>query len=301
MTAIELGRTLDVCTSRLQWSQYRPLREDVCCVTRCLGAAIIWIYEIISVDFIIDAEVKTQNRGQHLTCSKYPKNSLEPTGRRRLRSLEELPKFAIATASSIAVVAAVSPIGGKCSNHSYAQSIHFESDLKSDVESIGELQAPRNKPRRVPPKAEEIRPRSSQLRVPNSQAGGSFVNYLPQDEATAAGLGVELSPKDFWRVVASDPSLHGFLDSFLQFRRRWYDFHYHGAKGIVAGVIVGDIELSHRVFMLLYRISSNRDPGASTADSLSLKDHGRCALITEHIGGSLVLLILSARIRLRCL
>ncbi|KAL9252024.1 Activating signal cointegrator 1 complex subunit 2-like protein [Drosera capensis] len=135
--------------------------------------------------------------------------------------------------------------------------------------------------------------------VPNSQAGGSFVDYLPQDEAVAAGLGVEeggldpvetqrvvdllnrelsrllrLSPRDFWREVASDPSLHGFLDSFLQFRRRWYDFHYHGAKGIVAGVIVGDIELSRHVFMLLYRISSNWDPGTSTAGSLSLKDHG---------------------------
>lgn len=54
--------------------------------------------------------------------------------------------------------------------------------------------------------------------------------------------------------MAVDVSLHEFLDSFLQFRNRWYDFPYHGAKGIVAGVIVGDLELSRRVFMLLYRM-----------------------------------------------
>ena len=35
--------------------------------------------------------------------------------------------------------------------------------------------------------------------------------------------------------------------SFLQFRGRWYDFPFHGVKGVVAGVIVGEIEQS-RVF-----------------------------------------------------
>ncbi|GMH16457.1 hypothetical protein Nepgr_018298 [Nepenthes gracilis] len=136
--------------------------------------------------------------------------------------------------------------------------------------------------------------------VPNrSEGGGNFVSYLPQDEAVATGLGAEegaldpvesqgvvdllnrelsrllkLKPRDFWREVATDGSLHDFLDSFLQFRNRWYDFPFHGAKGIVAGVIVGDFELSCRVFMVLYRISSNKDPGASAADSLSLKEHG---------------------------
>ncbi|GAB4839331.1 hypothetical protein Ancab_028858 [Ancistrocladus abbreviatus] len=136
--------------------------------------------------------------------------------------------------------------------------------------------------------------------VPNrTQGGGSFVNYLPQDEAVASGLGADeggfdpvesqrvvdllnrelsrllkLKPRDFWKEVAADASLHNFLDSYLQFRSRWYDFPYHGARGIVAGVIVGDFELSRRVFMVLYRISSNRDPGATAADSLSLKDHG---------------------------
>lgn len=130
------------------------------------------------------------------------------------------------------------------------------------------------------------------------RGGGNFVNYLPQDEAVAAGLGAEeggldavesqsvvdllnrecsrllkLNPRDFWTQVASDTSLHAFLESFLKFRRRWYDFPYRGAKGIVAGVIVGDHELNRRVFMILYRMSSNRDPDAKASDSLSAKDH----------------------------
>ncbi|MCL7037513.1 hypothetical protein MKW94_010010 [Papaver nudicaule] len=137
-----------------------------------------------------------------------------------------------------------------------------------------------------------------------SGSGGNFVIYLPQDEAVAAGLGAEhgaldpvesqrvvdllnrelsrllkLNPRDFWKEVASDTSLHEFLDSFLKFRNRWYDFQHHGAKGIVAGVIVGEFELSRRVFMVLYRISSNRDPGALSSDSLSTKEHG--ALLQE--------------------
>ncbi|XP_058080855.1 uncharacterized protein LOC131229019 [Magnolia sinica] len=134
--------------------------------------------------------------------------------------------------------------------------------------------------------------------------GGSFVNYLPQDEAVATGLGTEdgaldpvesqrvvdllnrelsrllrLSPRDFWREVASDSSLHEFLDSYLQFRNRWYDFPHHGVRGIVAGIIVGEFELSRRVFMVFYRISSNKDPGARASDSLSTKEHG--ALLQE--------------------
>ncbi|XP_023535224.1 activating signal cointegrator 1 complex subunit 2-like [Cucurbita pepo subsp. pepo] len=135
--------------------------------------------------------------------------------------------------------------------------------------------------------------------VSSRATGGSFVNYLPQDEAVATGLRAEegaldpmesqrvvdllnrelsrllkLSAKEFWTEVARDTSLHEFLDSFLKFRSRWYDFPHRGANGIVAGVIVGECELSRRVFMVLYRMSSNRDPGARAADSLSLKDHG---------------------------
>ncbi|KAI4337045.1 hypothetical protein L6164_015503 [Bauhinia variegata] len=135
--------------------------------------------------------------------------------------------------------------------------------------------------------------------VSNITRGGNFLNYLPQDEAVAAGLGaveggldplesqrivdvlnrelsrlLKLKPREFWREVASDASLHEFLDSFLQFRSRWYDFPHRGAKEIVAGVIVGELDLSRRVFMVLYRISSNKDPGARVSDSLSLRDHG---------------------------
>ncbi|KAF5804987.1 hypothetical protein HanXRQr2_Chr05g0203611 [Helianthus annuus] len=63
------------------------------------------------------------------------------------------------------------------------------------------------------------------------------------------------------------------LESFLKYKSRWYDFPYRGAKGIVAGVIVGEHELNRRVFMILYRMSSNRDPGAKASDSLSARDH----------------------------
>lgn len=139
---------------------------------------------------------------------------------------------------------------------------------------------------------------TSSSRAAAPSPSGNFVNYLPHDEAVAAGLGADeggldpvesqrvvdllnrelsrllkLNPRDFWRQVASDVSLHEFLDSFLKYRSRWYDFPYRGAKGVVAGVIVGELELSRRVFMLFYRISSNKDPGARTADSLSSKDH----------------------------
>ncbi|XP_073305165.1 uncharacterized protein [Primulina huaijiensis] len=131
-----------------------------------------------------------------------------------------------------------------------------------------------------------------------SSAAGRFVIYLPQDEAVAAGLRVDdggldpvesqhvvdllnrelsrllkLGPKQFWREVSTDESLYAFLESFLKFRSRWYDFPYHGVQGIVAGVIVDEFELCRRVFMVLYRLSSNRDPGAEAADTLSPKDH----------------------------
>ncbi|XP_021284995.1 uncharacterized protein LOC110417109 isoform X2 [Herrania umbratica] len=151
--------------------------------------------------------------------------------------------------------------------------------------------------------------------VPNrgtpSTHDGNFVNYLPQDEAVAAGLGAEeggldpvesqrvvdllnrelsrllkLSPREFWKQVSGDTSLHKFLDSFLQFRSRWYDFPHRGVKGIVAGVIVGEFELSRRVLMVLYRISSNRDPAARAADSLNANDHAgeEVAQLAEVVG-----------------
>nr|CAD1822610.1 unnamed protein product [Ananas comosus var. bracteatus] len=45
------------------------------------------------------------------------------------------------------------------------------------------------------------------------------------------------------------------------------------ARGTVAGVVVGELELCRRVFMVLYRISSSKDPGAIKSDSLSVKEH----------------------------
>ncbi|XVF33648.1 hypothetical protein REPUB_Repub17cG0185900 [Reevesia pubescens] len=108
---------------------------------------------------------------------------------------------------------------------------------------------------------------------------GNFVNYLPQDEAVATRLGAEeggldpvesqrvvdllkrelsrllkLSPREFWKQVSSYTSLHEFIDSFLKFRSRWYDFPHRVVKGIIAG-------------------SSNRDPGARAVDNLSANDH----------------------------
>ncbi|KZV54539.1 activating signal cointegrator 1 complex subunit 2 [Dorcoceras hygrometricum] len=131
-----------------------------------------------------------------------------------------------------------------------------------------------------------------------SSATGGFVIYLPQDESVAAGLRADeggldpvdsqhvvdllnrelsrllkLGPKHFWREVSTDESLYAFLESFLKFRSRWYDFPHHGVRGTVAGVIVDESELCRRVFMVLYRLSSNQDPGAKAADTLSPKDH----------------------------
>ncbi|WVZ55900.1 hypothetical protein U9M48_006501 [Paspalum notatum var. saurae] len=138
----------------------------------------------------------------------------------------------------------------------------------------------------------------------NGSVGGGaadgFVAYLPHDEAVAAGLGgldvqesqsvVDLlndslaallcaKPREFWRQVAQNTSLHDFLDSYLQFRHRWYDLPHRGPKGTVAGLVVGEHELSRRVFMVLYRISSNKDPGAGRGESLSIKEH--TALLLE--------------------
>ncbi|XP_074574761.1 uncharacterized protein LOC141831249 [Curcuma longa] len=134
--------------------------------------------------------------------------------------------------------------------------------------------------------------------------GGDFIAYLPHDEAIACGLSADaggldavesqmvvdllndelsrilkMRPKDFWREVARNAELLEFLDSYLQFRNRWYDFPHRGARGVVAGVIVGELELCRRVFMILYRMSSNKDPGARPNDCLSIKEH--TALLQE--------------------
>ncbi|CAL4929679.1 unnamed protein product [Urochloa decumbens] len=131
-------------------------------------------------------------------------------------------------------------------------------------------------------------------------AADGFVAYLPHDEAVAAGLGgldaqesqavvdllndalaalLRAKPREFWRQVAQNTSLHGFLDSYLQFRHRWYDLPHRGPKGAVAGLVVGELELCRRVFMVLYRISSNKDPGTGRGESLSMNEH--TALLLE--------------------
>ncbi|KAJ4837006.1 hypothetical protein Tsubulata_045183 [Turnera subulata] len=105
------------------------------------------------------------------------------------------------------------------------------------------------------------------------QSGGKFVIYLPQDEAVAAGLGAEeggLDPVESQRRIVSVAQVKA--SRVLERRSRWYDFPHRGAKDIVAGVVVGELELSRRVFMLLYRISSNRDPGAHASDEKKLLD-----------------------------
>ncbi|KVH92289.1 hypothetical protein Ccrd_005663 [Cynara cardunculus var. scolymus] len=111
----------------------------------------------------------------------------------------------------------------------------------------------------------------------STQTGGSFRGSGsvggPEPQPKGGVNSLFFVHSDTGGTVASDTSLHVFLESFLKFRNRWYDFPYRGAKGMVAGVIVGEHELSRRAFMILYRISSNRDPGAKASDSLSAKDH----------------------------
>lgn len=55
-------------------------------------------------------------------------------------------------------------------------------------------------------------------------------------------------------AVARNESLSEALDSYLLFRSRWYDLPHNGPTGVVAGVIVGEDELSRRVFMTFYRM-----------------------------------------------
>ncbi|KAK8937683.1 hypothetical protein KSP40_PGU009989 [Platanthera guangdongensis] len=48
---------------------------------------------------------------------------------------------------------------------------------------------------------------------------------------------------------------------------------------MVAGIIVEEVDLCRRVFVVLYRISSNREPGVRASDCLSVNDH--TALLQE--------------------
>lgn len=51
--------------------------------------------------------------------------------------------------------------------------------------------------------------------------------------------------------VATDESLKVFLDSYLHFRRRWFD-NPLGWPNV--SVVAGDGDLSRRVFMVLFRM-----------------------------------------------
>uniref|UniRef100_A0A7I4D7V6 CUE domain-containing protein n=1 Tax=Physcomitrium patens TaxID=3218 RepID=A0A7I4D7V6_PHYPA len=128
---------------------------------------------------------------------------------------------------------------------------------------------------------------------------GLFLPYLPQDDAVAAGLGekdggidaseaqevvdylnqqlaflLRCPPPEFWQKVTMDESLDTFIDNYLHFRRRWYDSTaFITSSKQTAGVIVGDGDLSRRVFMLLYRISTHQEPGLPSRQCLSAKEH----------------------------
>ncbi|KAJ7540735.1 hypothetical protein O6H91_10G028400 [Diphasiastrum complanatum] len=122
-----------------------------------------------------------------------------------------------------------------------------------------------------------------------------FVPYLAQDEE---GIDIaetqevvdllnkklrsllRLKFKDFWQQVANNRSLQEFLDSYLHFRRRWHDKPLSKATGAIDGVIVGDGDLSRRVFMILYRISLNQEPGAINNERLSFDEHS--GLLRKH-------------------
>lgn len=132
---------------------------------------------------------------------------------------------------------------------------------------------------------------------------GSLIPYLPQDDAVAAGLGaheggidametqqvadllneelgklLKMQPLEFWKTVTMDHTIEVSLDSYLQYRRRWYDLHVNEKGKPLAGVIVGDQELHRRVFMVLYRMSSNLEHGSSsTSDDLSPEKHAEIA------------------------
>ncbi|KAH9329848.1 hypothetical protein KI387_001956, partial [Taxus chinensis] len=121
------------------------------------------------------------------------------------------------------------------------------------------------------------------------QQQGRFVKYFPHDEEGGLDPGetqgvadclnhelsalLKLKPTNFWKAVATDDSLQDFLDSYLQFRKRWYDIPHYSHAGSMTGLVVGDQELSRRVFMVLYRMSSNQDPGAPARGSLISTEH----------------------------
>ncbi|KAH7442412.1 hypothetical protein KP509_03G087200 [Ceratopteris richardii] len=75
---------------------------------------------------------------------------------------------------------------------------------------------------------------------------------------------------EFWKAVYRDTSVEVSLDSYLQFRRRWYDFHAEERGKALGGVIVGDDDLFRRVFMVLFRMSLKSESKAQELSDSSL-------------------------------
>ncbi|MQL95989.1 hypothetical protein Taro_028657, partial [Colocasia esculenta] len=180
-----------------------------------------------------------------------------------------------------------------------SSSSSISSSTSSSSSSRDRNPAPQNpRPRSLTASLRGAAPSSASSGPPSRGGGGGFVSYLPQDEALASGLGVEsggldavesqavvdvlngelsrllkLKPREFWKEVASSDALHKSLDSYLQFRNRWYDFPHRGPRDTIAGIIIGEAELSRRVFMAFYRMSSNKEPGAHSGGCLNAKEH----------------------------
>ncbi|KAI5080760.1 hypothetical protein GOP47_0003943 [Adiantum capillus-veneris] len=144
---------------------------------------------------------------------------------------------------------------------------------------------------------------SSKHKILNNE--NSFLPYLPHDDAVAAGLGADLGgidavetqrvadllnedfgrllrmqPSEFWKAVTMDSSIEVSLDSYLQFRRRWYDSHSNEGGKPLAGVIVGDQLLFRRVFMVLYHMSLNLESRAQPTD-VNLLSEGQTEVIFQ--------------------
>ncbi|KAL2613198.1 hypothetical protein R1flu_024890 [Riccia fluitans] len=116
----------------------------------------------------------------------------------------------------------------------------------------------------------------------------SFVAYLPQDDVVLEAsetqgvidlLNKQLSSllrlpyRRFWDKVTLDESLSVFLDSYLHYRKRWFDVPTEPPSRPEINIVVGDGDLSRRVFMVLLRLSSRSEPGVADSESLSAKEH----------------------------
>ncbi|KAL3679871.1 hypothetical protein R1sor_022827 [Riccia sorocarpa] len=118
----------------------------------------------------------------------------------------------------------------------------------------------------------------------------SFVAYLPQDDVVMEAfetqevidlLNKQLSAllrlpyRLFWEKVSSDDSLSVFLDSYLQYRKRWFDIPMESSSSPEVNIVVGDGDLSRRVFMVLLRLSYGYLPSAAIVGPVEIVWSGR--------------------------